>query len=105
MITTATYGLSVKDLSLITEVFKEFSSIKEVRIYGSRAIGNYKKASDIDISIIGENIDNTIIARVYNILNEEIPLPYFFDVNHYNSLENQALKEHIDIEGKTIYKV
>ncbi|WP_283624186.1 nucleotidyltransferase substrate binding protein [Clostridium butyricum] len=36
-------------------------------------------------------------------LNEIYPLPYFFDIINYNSMTNENLKKHIDIEGKIIY--
>lgn len=36
-------------------------------------------------------------------LNEIYPLPYFFDIINYNSITNENLKKHIDIEGKIIY--
>ncbi|MGO5136282.1 nucleotidyltransferase substrate binding protein [Clostridium butyricum] len=36
-------------------------------------------------------------------LNEIYPLPYFFDIINYNSITNENLKKHIDIEGEIIY--
>jgi len=36
-------------------------------------------------------------------LNEKLPLPYYFDIVHYDSLKHDGLKEHIDKYGKTFY--
>lgn len=33
-----------------------------------------------------------------------LPLPYYFDVVHYESLKHSGLKEHIDKFGKIFYK-
>jgi hypothetical protein len=40
----------------------------------------------------------------YNLLNEEYPLPYFFDILHYEEINNENLKKHIDTYGKELYK-
>lgn len=37
-------------------------------------------------------------------LNEELPLPYFFDVIDYTHLEHNGLKKHIEQYGKVIYQ-
>ncbi|MCT4660360.1 MAG: nucleotidyltransferase domain-containing protein [Tissierellales bacterium] len=97
------YGLLDRDIKSILEVMSKFSEIEEAIIFGSRAIGNYKKGSDIDIAIKGVNITRRIIRRVSDALNEEYPIPYFFDIIHYESLDNKKLIDHIDIEGKIIY--
>ncbi|MCC5912488.1 MAG: nucleotidyltransferase domain-containing protein, partial [Clostridiaceae bacterium] len=70
----------------------------------SRAMGNYKKGSDVDLAIVGENIDRKILRRISDDLNEEYPLPYFFDVVVYKDISNEELKKHIDSVGKSIYK-
>ena len=66
-------------------------------------MGNYKKASDVDIAIIGKNITRRTVLGVSDLLNEEYPIPYFFDIIHYEIVTNNNLKEHIDSEGKRIY--
>ena len=38
----------------------------------------------------------TDIVRLSSVLNEEINLPYEFDVIDYNSIDSKELKEHID---------
>ena len=37
--------------------------------------------------------------------NEELPLPYFFDVLHYEEIGNENLTGHIDRVGKIVYSV
>ncbi|WZL73666.1 nucleotidyltransferase domain-containing protein [Clostridiaceae bacterium 35-E11] len=98
------YGLLDRDLKFIIEAVDKYSEIEEVVLFGSRAMGNYKKGSDVDLAIVGENIDRKILRRICDDLNEEYPLPYFFDVVNYNEISNDKLKKHIDSVGKSIYK-
>lgn len=98
------YGLLDRDLKFILEAIDKYSEIEEVVLFGSRAMGNYKKGSDVDLAIVGENIDRKILRRISDDLNEEYPLPYFFDVVVYKDISNEELKKHIDSVGKSIYK-
>ena len=43
------------------------------------------------------------LNRLNDLLNEEYPLPYFFDLLHYEKLNNEKLRNHIDTIGKEIY--
>lgn len=94
-------GLSETELSTLREVFAKFDAIEEVILFGSRARGTHKKASDVDLAIKGKNIDlNTLSKLKYN-LDEETNLPYFFDVIVYDKISDEALKRAIDEgEGK-----
>ncbi|MBI9016470.1 MAG: nucleotidyltransferase domain-containing protein [Phycisphaerae bacterium] len=97
------FGLTQKDIDMICNCMSQFPEITEAVIFGSRAIGNYKTASDIDIAIKGNNIsDNTIIA-LQGILENDIPLPYRFDIIAYSKINNTDLTAHIQRVGKTLY--
>jgi predicted nucleotidyltransferase len=97
------FGIYDKSYSLILESFKLFPKIEKAYIFGSRAMGNYKKGSDIDIAIIGEEIDFETTSRLHGKLNEELPIPYFIDVVNFNTIDIEALKQHILNEGKVFY--
>jgi len=93
------FGLSDQQLNLIKETVAQFNEIDSAIIFGSRAMGNYKPGSDVDIAIKGREIHPDIVTALSTRLNEELPLPHFFDVVHYNTLDNEALIRHIDEEG------
>lgn len=97
------FGLKNQDLERICKIFNQFPEIDSVIVFGSRSMGNFKKGSDIDLTLIG-NIDSSTLNRVKFLLNEEIPLPYFFDVVIYKEIESKELKDHIDRHGTTIYQ-
>ena len=98
------YGLLDRDIEYMNKAFRHFDEIEKVVLFGSRAMGNYKKGSDVDIAVFGRNISNKTIFELSDYLNEVYPLPYFFDVLFYDSILNENLKKHIDSEGKVIYK-
>ncbi len=97
-------GLTRQELEKITKILKGFSDIEQAVMFGSRAKGNHKKGSDIDLALKGEAISAATIKRLSSILNEEVPLPYFFDVVHYESISHAELVQHIDRFGKIVYK-
>jgi uncharacterized protein len=96
------FGLTKRDIKHIIEAVSQFPEIDKVIIFGSRAMGNFKRGSDVDIALKGTGITHSIITRLSSLLNEEQPLPYFFDVLHYETLQNEELKKHIDTEGREI---
>lgn len=84
------------------KVDQQFVAIDQAIIFGSRAKGNYKNGSDIDIAIKGA-MDFKNITRLHYLLNEESLMPYQFDIVNYERTDNSALEEHIDRIGITIY--
>ncbi|MDJ0763824.1 MAG: nucleotidyltransferase domain-containing protein [Myxococcota bacterium] len=97
-----TFGLTPSEFSLIETVFKKHVRIREVRIFGSRAQGTQEANSDIDIALFGD-IDQDLLGNVVLEL-DELPLPYIFDVTNYKEVKHQALKQHIDVYGKVLYR-
>lgn len=100
----ATFGLTEKSLQLIREEMSKYPEIESVIIFGSRSMGNYKKGSDVDLALKGDELSWKIKSRLSARLNEELPLPWFFGVVIYDDIENENLKHHIDTEGKVLYR-
>ncbi len=98
------FGIYEKSYSLILESFKLFPKIEKAYIFGSRAMGNYKKGSDIDIAILGNDINFETTSRLHGKLNEELPIPYFIDVVNFNTIELEELKQHILNEGVIVFE-
>ncbi|MEA1961978.1 MAG: nucleotidyltransferase domain-containing protein [Bacillota bacterium] len=96
------FGLTANDMCMIIEAVKKFPEIEEVVIFGSRALGNYKKGSDVDLAIKGAAITKKTLFGLNDLLNEVYPLPYFFDILHYDTIKNPKLIEHIDDHGLSV---
>ena len=97
------FGLLDRDINYIIKALEKYDDIEKAIIFGSRAMGNYKKGSDVDMAIIGKDVNSSIIYKIEDCLNEVYPLPYFFDIIQYNEITNENLINHINNEGKVIY--
>ena len=96
------FGLSEKTSGIMKKFFSGFPEIEEVKIFGSRAKGGYKKGSDIDFALYGD-IGFRLLSEIASAI-DELPTPYKYDITDYRTIENQDLKEHIDRTGKTFYR-
>ena len=72
------FGLTEHELKDIIAILEKYPAVSQAVIFGSRAKGNYRSGSDIDISIAGEEIDHQVVNEISFILNEETMLPYHF---------------------------
>jgi predicted nucleotidyltransferase len=98
-----TTGLTSQQVELLRQVFKNYAAVKSVKLYGSRAKGTFHARSDVDLVVLGDEIDRFLIAQMLLDL-EDSDLPYTVDLQNYAELKNQALKEHIDRVGMLIYE-
>ena len=96
------YGLKTSDLDRIAMVFAKYPAIKKAVIFGSRAMGNHREFSDIDISLIGPTIDLTLQNKIENEL-DDLLLPYKFDIIVFEKINNKDLIDHILRVGKEIF--
>ena len=96
-------GLTKEEINSIREVFSRYQQIEEVLIYGSRAMGNFKPASDINLTLIGKNIDLSLQTKIEFDL-DYLMLPYKFYISIYDKITNPKFLEHINRVGKEFYK-
>ena len=93
------FGISEKSYQLIKRILLVFPEISTVKIFGSRALGNFKNGSDIDLALVGDKIEEEHIKEL-NALFLGSSIPYKIDLIHYNTITNDDLKKHIDDFGK-----
>lgn len=98
------FGLKESDLKNIISILQQQEEVEESFIFGSRAKGNYRRGSDVDIAVKGKQVDLKIINRISYLLNEETTMPYHFDVLNYHTISNGNLLSHIDRIGVMFYK-
>ncbi len=98
------YGLSDQQFKEIIEFIATYPQVEEAILFGSRAIGTHKPASDVDIAIKGDGVNSALAARLKFDIEEDTYLPYFFDFVAYNTITREALKQHIDQKGVSIYR-
>jgi len=96
-------GLRESDMMEIILILQKESMVDSAFFFGSRAKGNYKKGSDVDIVLKGQHLNSEIINSIRYSLNQESLMPYKFDVINYNTINSVELVEHINTAGKIFY--
>lgn len=92
------YGLSEKTMKALLNVFAKNKDVEGVILFGSRAKGNFKEGSDIDLALLGNKLNMNSLRKIELEL-DELYLPYYLDIIIYNNIKEPALKEHIDKVG------
>ena len=96
------FGLPDKTVDQIKGVLKKYPNLNKVIIYGSRAMGNYRQGSDIDLALSGNNLNLTIMNKIANDI-DDLMLPYFVDISIYEKISNPDLIDHIKRRGRIFY--
>lgn len=97
------FGISKKSYHLILATLGEFPEIEKAVIFGSRAKGNYRKGSDIDIAIFGKEVNLETAMNLSSKLNEVLPIPYRIDAVAPEYINHPDLQDHIARVGIPIY--
>jgi predicted nucleotidyltransferase len=96
------FGLTDEDVKHIKAVLQSVSTVNKAVLFGSRAMGNYKSGSDVDIAIYTN--DPKAATRVSGLLNDSSPMPYKFDVVDVADIQNTDLLDHIARVGIIIFE-
>lgn len=96
------FGLSDDAIAKINSVFSRHTAVTKVILFGSRAKGNYKEGSDIDLALFGKHMDHHTLNQIAQEL-DDLMLPYKIDTVVYDDLTSPELKEHINSVGKNFY--
>lgn len=97
------YGLSEATIAAFHRIFQRYSAIDQAILYGSRAIGNYRTGSDIDLTLVGEVLDLTSLQKIENDL-DDLLLPYKIDLSVLKHISNPELLDHIRRVGVVFYE-
>ena len=96
-------GLTQETVAKICAVFARHAEIEKVLLYGSRAKGGHHPGSDIDLAIIGHNLEHALLGRIDDEL-DDLLLPYRFDLSIFSKISHPDLLEHIRRVGVTFYE-
>jgi len=96
------FGLKEDTLAQINAVLARYPQVESAILYGSRAKGNYRTGSDIDLTLTGEEIDLSLLHKIELDL-DDLFLPYTIELSAYRHLSNPDLVDHIDRVGQLFY--
>lgn len=97
------FGLEEPVIARIQTVLARFPEIQRAVIYGSRAKGDHKPGSDIDLTLFGDRLNSALLSSISAYL-DDLMLPYTFDLSIFDELEHTDLREHIERVGQTFYE-
>jgi uncharacterized protein len=97
------FGLKETTIEKIRSVFAKYPEIEKAVLYGSRAKGNYRNGSDIDLTLMGDGLTHNQLLRIEREI-DDLLLPYKMDLSLYRQIENPDLSKHIDRVGITFYQ-
>jgi predicted nucleotidyltransferase len=97
------YGLSDKAIEQIHTVLSNFPEVDKAVLYGSRAKGNFKSGSDIDLTLYGNGLSLTILHKIENEL-DDLLLPYKIDLSIFRQIADPDVVDHIQRVGVVFYE-
>ncbi|MDP3844494.1 MAG: nucleotidyltransferase domain-containing protein [Oxalobacteraceae bacterium] len=100
---TIRHGLKAGAIAKITGVFARHPQVEQVILYGSRAKGNYRNGSDIDLAIQGDDVTHAQLLKIENAL-DELLMPYKIDLSLLRQIDNPDLLDHIKRVGVMLYE-
>ncbi len=98
------FGLKPDTISRINGVLAAYPEIEQAVLYGSRAKGNYRTGSDIDLCLKGDALTLTQLLKIENEL-DDLLLPYKIDLSLHHALDNPELIDHIRRVGVVFYPI
>ncbi len=96
------FGLKKEIIEQINGIFANYPQIDQVILYGSRAKGNFKKGSDIDLTLKGNNLDLSLIHKI-DLELDDLLSPYTFDISIFKQISDADMIEHINRVGVIFY--
>jgi uncharacterized protein len=92
------YGLPIAAVDALKKIFKQHDNIKKIILYGSRAKGNYRAGSDIDLCLEGQALTLKDLLAIENQL-DDLLLPWEIDLSLKHQIDNPKLLAHIERVG------
>ncbi|MCP4423427.1 MAG: nucleotidyltransferase domain-containing protein [Chloroflexi bacterium] len=98
------HGLPLLAVQKIKSVFSRSPQVEKATLYGSRAKGNYKTGSDIDLTLHGgPDLTLNVVYRILDDL-DDLFLPYIIDLSIFCDIGNPDLLAHIQRVGVLFYQ-
>ena len=96
------FGLAKEDIDQIIKILSANEHVESACIFGSRATGNHRSGSDIDIAVAGIKLTYHDQLQLQSEL-EAIGMLYAIDLQRMNAITDIDVIEHIRRVGKQLY--
>lgn len=96
------FGLKKETIDKINSIFSKYPQVEEAILYGSRAKGDYKNGSDIDLTLQGKGLNLSLVNKI-SLEIDDLSLPYSFDISILDQISSPDLIDHIKRRGVIFY--
>lgn len=96
------FGLPEHAVEALRGVLARWPCVRRAVLYGSRAKGNPRPGSDIDLTLEGDLALAELMAIETEI--DDLLLPWMVDLSRREDIDNPQLQAHIDRVGITFYE-
>lgn len=97
------FGLEETVISKKCGALARFPEVDRAILYGSRAKGDFKAGSHIDLALQGALLHSDVVSKISAVV-DDLNLPYSFGFRVLDTLDGAALREHIERVGQTFYE-
>ena len=97
------YGLPEGVIESLVNVMAMEERIEKTVLFGSRVKGTYSEGSDIDLCLVGNDLDLAALSRLEEHI-DDLYFPWTVDLVPAASISDPALVDHIHRVGATIYE-
>ncbi|MBK7341982.1 MAG: nucleotidyltransferase domain-containing protein [Saprospiraceae bacterium] len=94
-------GLCTEDVQLLLDCIRINPSVEKIILFGSRARGNYRPGSDIDLALSGDQLTKEDLDRIAMDV-DDLLLPYHVDLVRTNLVADHELATEIQQWGVSL---
>ncbi len=98
-----TFGLSDRSVRTVQSILQQEPAVERAILFGSRAKGTHRPGSDIDLALVGPELQHTALLRLMRAFADS-SLPYTVDLAVWHLIEDPELRSHIDRRGVPFYE-
>jgi len=100
---TLDFGLSQRALDALRALFASCEPVRRAIVYGSRAKGNFREGSDIDVALDAPDLSFDGFLRLKTLI-DDLMLAWQVDLAVLSHIDNPDLLAHIARVGKVLWQ-
>ena len=98
-----TDGLKERHRRAVIDIIAANARVERAVLFGSRATGTFRPASDVDVALFGDRLSTSDHAHLAAAI-EELTIPQRVHLLLCGTVDSAALREHIETQGIEWYR-
>ena len=96
-------GLKERHRRAVIDIISANAKVERAVLFGSRATGNFRAASDVDVALFGDRLSMSDQANLTAAI-EDLTIPQRVQLLLYETVDSIALRKHIENQGVEWYR-